>query len=145
MQKEKMSDCIFCKIIKGEILAAKIYENDKIIAFLDIAPVNPGHTLVVSKEHYENLLSTPEEILCEMISKVKSVAKAVISGMDAEGFNLGVNNGKVAGQIIPHLHFHIMPRYTGDGRKLWLGEKSNPKELEKIAQKIKNSLKSSSP
>lgn len=137
IQKEKMKDCIFCKIIRGEIPATKVYENDEIIAFLDIMPVNPGHTLVISKEHYENLLSTPEDILCEMISKAKLIAKAVVSGMGAGGFNLGVNNGKVAGQIVPHIHFHIMPRYPEDGRVLWLGKKSDPKELEKIAQKIK--------
>jgi histidine triad (HIT) family protein len=135
-----MNNCIFCKIIKGEIPAAKVYENNEIIAFLDIMPINPGHTLVVSKKHYEDLLSTPDEILCQMILKTKLIAKAVISAMKVEGFNLGINNGKVAGQIIPHLHFHIMPRYEGDGRKLWLGKKSDPKELTKIAKKIKEKL-----
>jgi len=135
------NNCVFCKIIKGEIPAVKIYENAKILAFLDISPVNPGHTLLVPKEHYENLLETPNEILAELMIYTRKIAQAVIKGVNSEGFNLALNNGQVAGQVIPHLHFHIMPRFKGDGYKLWEGKKSNPEELQKIAQKIKNYLR----
>lgn len=135
-----MQNCIFCKIVKGEIPATKIYENDKIVAFLDIAPVNPGHALVVSKKHFENLLSTPNEILAEMILKSKIIAKAIVDGLGIKGFNLAINNGKVAGQVVFHVHFHIIPRYEGDGRALWLGKKTNLKELEKIAKKIRKAI-----
>lgn len=135
-----MQECIFCKIIRGEIPSTKIYENDKILAFLDIAPINPGHTLVVPKAHYSTLLETPEEILTEMIIKVKKVALAVLCGLKIDGFNLGLNNGKLAGQVVPHVHFHIIPRIEGDGLKPWPQRKYKMGEAEKVARKIREAM-----
>lgn len=136
-----MTDCVFCKIIKKEIPSNIIYENDKVIVFLDINPVNDGHTLIVPKEHYENLLDAPKEILEELILATQKIAKAVTKALNYSGFNLGVNNGQVAGQIIPHLHFHIIPRKEGDNLKPWPGRKTNQKDLEKIAQKIREEIR----
>ncbi len=133
-------DCIFCKIIRNGIPAAKVYENGKIIAFLDINPVNPGHTLVIPKEHYANLVATPEAVLDEMIRAVKKLAPVIMKATDTKGFNLGVNNGSVAGQLIFHTHFHIMPRKDGDGHRLWQGKPYSEGEMAALAKKIKAEL-----
>ncbi len=132
--------CLFCKIISHEIPANIVYEDDKIMAFLDIMPVNPGHTLIVPKEHFENILDAPEEILAEMMAVAKKIGKAVEQSLGYEGFNLGVNNGHAAGQAVEHLHFHIMPRKIGDGLKLWPQKKYGAGEAEIIAKKIKENL-----
>lgn len=135
-----MSDCLFCKIVKGAIPFAKVYEDDKILAFLDIKPVNPGHTLVITKEHYANLLETPEEYLAAIIAVSKKIAPAVLKAVGSLGFNLGVNNGSVAGQLVPHVHFHIMPRFTGDGHELWHGVEYAPEEMARVAEAIRKEL-----
>lgn len=133
-------ECIFCKIIAGEIPAHKVYENDKSIAFLDIRPVNPGHTLIVPKEHYENFLDAPSEVLAAMMDATQKVAKAVLLATGDNSFNLGVNNGVVAGQVVFHLHLHIMPRHLDDGHHLWHGREYQAGEAEKLAQKIKEQI-----
>lgn len=135
-----MEDCIFCKIIKGELPSTKVYEDDDILAFLDINPVNPGHTLVIPKEHYEDFSSTPNEILSKMMLIIDKVSKAMMEGLNVSGFNLSLNNGKAAGQIVPHTHFHIMPRFENDGHHLWAGKPYAEGEMEKVAEKIKNNL-----
>ncbi len=136
-----MTDCIFCKIIKGEMSCNKIYEDDKVLAFLDTAPVNKGHTLVVPKEHYEDIQTIPENLLCKVISAVKNIAPVVIKVMGASSFNLSVNNGREAGQIISHLHFHIMPRFKNDGLEPWPSKRYQDREAEKITERIKQLLK----
>jgi histidine triad (HIT) family protein len=135
-----MDDCVFCKIVKGEIPATKIYEDEIALAFLDIFPVSPGHTLVIPKEHYENFLAIPEETLRGVISASQKVAKAVVKGTGAEGFNFTQNNGKVAGQAVNHLHFHIIPRVEGDGLKHWPHKDYTDGEEQKISEKIKINL-----
>lgn len=134
-------DCIFCKIISKEIPANFVYENDKIVAFLDIAPVNPGHTLVVPKKHCENILDAPEDVLHELILATQKISRAMCQGLGYKGFNLGVNNGRVAGQLVPHLHFHIMPRKIGDGLRLWPQRKYGKGEAEKIVEKIREKIR----
>lgn len=129
-------DCLFCKIIKGELPCQKVYEDEHIFAFLDIHPVNPGHTLVVPKEHCENILDASPEILFHLISAVKKIAAAALQAVDSQGFNLGVNNGTIAGQVVGHLHFHIMPRFQGDKKQLWTGSDYKEGEAEKIAREI---------
>ena len=132
-----MSDCIFCKIISGEIPSAKVYEDDSVFAFLDIAPVNPGHVLAVTKKHYANIEETPEEDLCALMKAVKRIGSAIKAGLGAEGYNLNENNDPIAGQVIPHLHFHVIPRRSGDGLKLWPQGKYEEGEAENVAEKIK--------
>jgi len=135
------SDCLFCKIIKGEIPATKVYEDDNILAFLDIHPVNPGHTLIVPKIHSEDLLNADENILQQMIVVTKKVATAILRGLNYEAFNLEQNNGKIAGQVIPHLHWHIVPRTADDGLKHWPGKEYTEGEAQEIADKIRNEVK----
>jgi len=133
--------CIFCKIIKGEIPCNKIYEDENLIAFLDIAPANKGHCLVVPKEHHETILETPENIMDYCMKAVKKIAKAMSAALGAEGFNILINTKKVAGQLVPHMHMHIIPRFKDDGVSLnWVPKKYKEKEAAEFADKIKSFL-----
>ena len=132
-----MSDCLFCKIAKEEVSCSKVWENDKIVAFLDLYPVNKGHVLVIPKEHYETILDVPDDLLQELILVVKKLSKVVKDAMGAGGFNVGMNNYKVAGQIIPHAHFHIIPRFEDDGLKHWSSGKYEDGEIGGVLDKIK--------
>ena len=129
-------DCIFCKIIKGEIPCSKIYEDDKVFAFLDIMPVNPGHTLIVPKKHSENIFDIPEDDLKAVASVMKKVSVAVKKGTGCDGISIAQSNGEAAGQVVPHVHFHVMPRLKGDGLKLWPQRKYKDGELEETKKKI---------
>ena len=135
-------DCIFCKIVAGELPAAKVYEDKRFLAFLDINPINKGHVLVIPKEHHETLTNTPADILKDLIAIVKTLAPAVVSGAGGAGFNLGVNNGKVAGQLVDHVHFHIIPRLDNDNLHPWPGKQYAEGEKESYAQRILKSLES---
>ena len=132
--------CIFCKIVAGEIPSYKVYEDEDVYAFLDIAPVNYGHTLVVSRKHFTNMEEIPENELCQLIKAVKKVGKALKDGLGVAGYNIGENNDPVAGQIIPHIHFHVMPRRADDGLRLWPQGKYEEGKAEKIAEKIRKVL-----
>jgi histidine triad (HIT) family protein len=136
-----MDNCIFCKIIKGEIPAEKIYEDENFLAFLDITPVNHGHTLLIPKNHYENIYVLPEDILSKISPFFKKIAMAVKKATNADGINIGMNNEGAAGQVIPHAHFHIMPRFLNDGYILWHGKEATPEELKENAEKIRQTLK----
>lgn len=133
-------DCIFCKIIKGEIPCAKVYEDDKVFAFLDIEPVNEGHTLVVPKRHHKDLFELPEEFLAHSLAVIKKIAAAVKEAVDADGINIGMNNGAAAGQAVFHAHFHIIPRYTGDKLGEWPRKKYAEGGINAFARKIKDLL-----
>ena len=132
-----MPDCIFCKIAKGEIPSEKIYEDEYTYAFLDIYPGNHGHTLVIPKEHFENIYSIPDEEWCRLMLTVKKVADAAKRGMDADGINLFMNNEEAAGQEIPHAHIHIIPRFREDGFKPFHKTSYKEGEIGKIAEKIR--------
>ena len=134
-------NCIFCKIIKGEIPCRKIYETENILAFLDINPVNPGHTLVIPKQHYELIEQVPEDILAELIKAIKKITPAIKKAAGTDSNNLAVNNGKTAGQVVPHVHFHIMPRHENDGLKLWEGKSHPDNFMEKTQKDIVNFIK----
>lgn len=128
--------CIFCKIVAGEIPSYKVYEDEKVIAFLDINPVSRGHTLVLPKKHFENLENISEDELCKVIKAVKKIGQAIKDGLGVKGYNVTLNNGSVAGQIIEHIHFHIIPRQEGDGLHLWPQKKYKEGEAEEILRKI---------
>jgi len=132
--------CLFCKIINGEVPAQVVYEDRAVLAFLDIFPSNPGHVLVVPKKHCEPWLDASGEDLRSLISVLPKIAGAVLKALDYEAFNLAVNNGKIAGQVIPHLHFHIVPRRGGDGHELFRGVKAEENELKDFAGKIKKQM-----
>lgn len=112
---EEARKCIFCSIADGEIPAAKLLETDRIVCFLDINPVNEGHALVVPKRHVESLLDLRQGEMHAAIFAVQRVGRAAVRATDADGFNVLQNNGEVAGQEIPHVHFHVIPRFENDG------------------------------
>jgi histidine triad (HIT) family protein len=135
-----MTDCIFCNIIVGEIPSANIYQDEYTYAFLDINPNNHGHTLVIPKEHYKNLYDVPEDILCAMSKTAKKLAEAVKKGVSADGVNLAMNVERAAGQLVDHIHFHVIPRFNNDGYKHWGHKPYKDREMEDIAGKIKAHL-----
>ena len=135
-----MNDCIFCKIVKGEIPSNKVYEDEKVLAFLDIGPVNKGHALVIPKEHYVNIYDIPENLLKNVIAAVKKVSKAVKKGVNADGINLNMSNDPSAGQVVMHSHIHIIPRFKDDGLKHWPQSKYKEGEAEEVKKKIKENL-----
>jgi len=135
-----MTDCIFCKIIEGKIPSIKVFENEKIIAFLDISPVNPGHVLVMPKKHFKNIFDVPEDLLCETVKISKKIASSLIKAKLAQGINIGINNELAAGQLVMHLHVHVMPRLENDGFKHWQGKAYPKDQAEKIADEIRKAL-----
>ncbi len=135
-----MSDCIFCNIVSKEIPKDILYEDEMSLAFLDIAPVRAGHTLVIPKKHTETFLETDQETLKAVITATQKVAQAVVGGMRAEGCNVSTNNGRAGGQVVFHLHWHIIPRVAGDGLVLWPQQKYVEDEEVSTFQKIKRLL-----
>ncbi|MEI6528838.1 MAG: HIT family protein [Candidatus Falkowbacteria bacterium] len=111
--------CIFCKIVNHEIPCHLIYEDDKTLVFLDIKPVNPGHLLVLPKMHYANIEETPADVLADIILVVKKMGKLLKDKLGVLGYNVMENNDPIAGQGVPHLHFHVIPRHEGDGHVQW--------------------------
>ncbi len=109
-----MTDCVFCKIISGEIPSKKVYENDNTIAFLDINPANKGHVLVAPKRHFENIFDVTDSCLKEIVSAVKMMSKRIKSKLGTDAINIVQNNGRYAGQLVNHIHFHVIPRYPND-------------------------------
>ncbi|MFV0479668.1 MAG: HIT family protein [Anaerorhabdus sp.] len=104
--------CIFCKIIQGDLPSFKVYEDEYVLAFLDINPVTLGHTLVVPKHHVENIEHASEECLMHLAKTLPTIANQIKSTCQAKGFNYLSNSEKVSGQLVDHLHFHIIPRYS---------------------------------
>ncbi|MBI3033714.1 HIT family protein [Candidatus Woesearchaeota archaeon] len=135
-----MKDCIFCKVVRGEIPSARVYEDENIIAFLDIAPVHKGHTLVIAKEHYETIMELPDRLLQELAVAVKRVSRAVMRATNAGGISLSLANHGIAGQTVPHAHFHVMPRFEGDGLRHWPQGKYAEGEMKEYSEKIKASM-----
>lgn len=136
-----MSDCIFCKIIEGKIPSSKVYSDDKNLAFLDISPANKGHVIVIPKKHSETISELPDEDLISLMKVVKIISKALLDEFD--GVNVLQNNKIAAGQFVPHLHFHVIPRNSGDGLELahWKPLKYADGEMQEYQDRIKNFLK----
>lgn len=135
-----MNDCIFCKIITGEIPSHKVYEDADSFAFLDISPDNPGHTLVVPKDHFENIYTIPEEALCRLMISVKKIALALKHAELADGVNINMNNEKAAGQVVFHAHIHVIPRLESDDFKFKKGKEYKEGEAESIRKIMTKSL-----
>ena len=112
-------ECIFCKIVAGEVPSQKVLETDEVYAFLDIAPVKPGHVLVVPKEHAATLLEMDAALATPVHVAIQSLGRAAMEATGAQGFNLQVNTHHAAGQLVPHVHYHIIPRHEDDGLSLW--------------------------
>ena len=133
-----METCIFCKIAAGKLSSTKVYEDAATLAFLDISPINKGHILVIPKKHAVNLLDVDEKTLSLTMQTVQRIARALRKY--AAGVNIGQNNDRAAGQIVDHLHFHVIPRRTNDGLEAWPGGSYKEGEIEAIAEEIKNLL-----
>lgn len=136
-----MSTCVFCEISAGRIPCTKLYENEHVLAFLDIGPISDGHTLVVPKAHYDRLHQCPPDVLAELARVVGFLAEPVARAVQADGYNVLNNNGSAAGQVVEHVHVHIIPRKTGDGVfDRWPAYKYPLGKAEAIAEKIKKNL-----
>jgi histidine triad (HIT) family protein len=138
----KRDDCIFCKIAAGEIPCSKVFEDDTTLAFMDIAPLNKGHLLVIPKTHFDNILEIDEETYGRLFSLICRIAKAVGAGISPDGMTVMQLNGKAASQVVPHLHIHIVPRWMGDGLAIssWESVTGDMKDISATAEIIKSKL-----
>lgn len=134
-----MSDCIFCKIVAKEIPATVLFEDDDVLVFMDIGPIIKGHALVIPKKHYDPVTKTPEEMVARLHVVARNVAQAQLDGLGADGVNIMQNNGKAAGQEVPHIHVHVIPRFDGDGHHWnWAAKKyDNFEEMSKLAEAMR--------
>ncbi|PSO45047.1 MAG: HIT family protein [Parcubacteria group bacterium SW_6_46_9] len=133
---------IFTKIIAGDIPHHKIYEDESTFAFLDAEPVNPGHTLVVPKEPYQNIYEIPQDDFTKVMETVHRLAPKIKDGVSADGINIGINNEPAAGQEVMHLHVHIMPRFDSDSFSHWQGQDDYHDDVrgKEIAENIREEL-----
>ena len=130
-------DCLFCDIISGKQTGYFIYEDENFVAILDKYPIDDGHSLVLTKKHYETITDMPEDEVGKLFSKVLKIARLIIDTTKADGFTLAQNNGKAAKQIIPHVHVHIIPRYKSKGSIWTKREIISDNELQSLSEKIK--------
>jgi histidine triad (HIT) family protein len=135
-----MRDCIFCRIAAGEMPAVRVLETPEVLAFLDIAPVNYGHTLVIPKAHYQNLLELPDGLWTSIGQVCRRVAQALMATLSAQGFNIGMNNFGAAGQEVFHAHLHVIPRYHTDGLQLFPQASYKPGDREKTGEQLRWAL-----
>jgi histidine triad (HIT) family protein len=137
--------CVFCSIIEGHLPTAEVYQDDNFLVLMDKYPINIGHTLVIPKVHYDNLLSMPPAEVGRLYSLVTIISESVVASVNADGFNVGQNNGIAANQIVPHVHVHIIPRFkpdSPDGK--WPKRRvASYEELLETAKKIRSRINSS--
>ncbi len=132
------SECIFCRIVRGEIPCAKLYETGTVLAFLDIAPVRPGHALVIPKAHHATILDLDPGLGADLVTAFRTVGAALMAATGATGFNLGLNCNASAGQLVFHAHWHLIPRVEGDGLHLWpSGAYASMDEMNALAESIR--------
>lgn len=131
------NDCVFCAIAAGEIPSFKVYEDEQVLAYLDINPFSKGHTLVIPKRHSAGLLDTDDETLAVVVARVKKVAAHLKEKLGCDGFNIVQNNGEAAGQTVRHVHFHIVPRWTGDDAMSFAGKPGDMEALKALAGEIR--------
>ncbi|MDL1966689.1 MAG: HIT family protein [Candidatus Desulfofervidus auxilii] len=137
-----MGDCIFCKIIQGEIPATKVYEDEKVLAFMDINPLNDGHTLVVPKRHAETIFEIDPQDLIATMKVAQRLAIAIKKALNSDGMIVVQLNNKAAGQMVPHLHIHLIPRWENDGLQIgkWEIKPGDMEKIKDIAEKIKKEV-----
>jgi histidine triad (HIT) family protein len=138
-----MSDCIFCKIVAGEIPCTKVFEDDQCLAFMDINPISAGHTLLIPKKHYELITEMPADEAAHLGRHLPAMARAVRDAMKATALNILQNNGRVAGQAVGHMHIHFIPRWADDGLGFrWPAKPADFAMLAKQAEAIRAGLRS---
>jgi histidine triad (HIT) family protein len=131
-------DCIFCEIISGNIPATKVYEDDQTFAFMDIAPANPGHLLVIPKQHHRNIFDIPPETAGKIMAVATKLASAIKAALNSDGLNLFQSNEAAAFQEVFHFHLHLIPRWEGDGLVTpWRNKGSDSDQIREIANKIR--------
>lgn len=131
-------DCIFCKIARGQMFCAELFSSDRVLSFLDIAPVNKGHALVLPKDHYETMFDVPAELLGEIMAVQQTLGKAIMRVTGAQGMNVLTNCHRAAGQLVPHVHWHLIPRFEGDGLELWpQGQYRDNEEMNRLAEAVR--------
>lgn len=135
-----MPDCLFCKIVRGELPSYKVYEDDATLALLDINPVNPGHTLVIPKIHATDLFDAEDSDWQALTKTVRIIAHALESALKPDGINIGMNNRASAGQTVFHAHMHVIPRREGDGYTPWHGKPYAAGVAEETLKKIRAAL-----
>ncbi len=134
-------DCIFCKIAKGEIPSATIYESNDFKCILDVAPANKGHALIIPKEHSDNIFELDAEMAAKVFSFATVAARAIKEETGCDGLNIVQNNGEVAGQTVNHFHMHIIPRFKGDEVKVtWKQLETESEAQNELAKAIKKRL-----
>lgn len=133
-------DCIFCKIINDDIPGYKIYEDDKVVAFFDILPISPGHTIVAPKNHVSDVEDLSVEDMEAMARAVKKIGKAMLDGLGVKGYSVFLDNKSAANQHVPHVHFHVVPRAEGDGLERWPSSGYGEGEADECMDKIKSNL-----
>ena len=132
-----MDNCVFCKIINNEIPSAKVYEDDLVLAFLDLGPINYGHALVIPKEHHESSATIPENVAGRMFRVGSRIGVALKRKLDYDAFNLHLADGTAAGQVVMHAHLHVGPRGVEDGfRWNWRQQKYPENKMQEIAAEI---------
>jgi histidine triad (HIT) family protein len=134
-------DCIFCKIAAGEIPSAVVFENESAFAFLDVGPLAEGHVLVIPRDHYARVTDLPESVCAQIATVIPRLGRALMEVTQAAGFNLLANNGEAAGQVVQHVHFHLVPRVPKDGLGYrWNAGKYEPGQAERIAADYRSAL-----
>ena len=136
------ADCIFCKIVAGAVPSTRVYDDADTLAFMDSGPIVKGHTLVIPKAHFDSIAVTPPAVLQKLILVVQRVARAQFAGLAADGVNVTQANGATAGQVVPHLHFHVIPRFRTDGHHWnWKAQSyDGPAEALAFAKRIADAL-----
>ena len=141
MAENKTESCIFCKIANSTIPSYKVYEDNDIIAFLDVNPVSKGHTLVLPKEHIRNITTCPKDLLDKAFRVAQLIAQAEITQLGASGVNVITNCGAAAGQSVDHFHIHVIPRFENDGLKLGFEPgKLEDADMKQICYSIKEGI-----
>lgn len=140
-----MKDCIFCKIVEGKIKSEKIIETQNVLSFLDINPKASGHSLVIPKGHEKVLVDINDDVLCEIFEVTKKVEKALKKVLNPDAFTIGINDGKAAGQEIPHFHVNVIPRFEDDGGRPIHSVVENPpkRKISEIADDIRRTFEPS--
>ena len=136
------ADCVFCKIVAGEIPCSRVYEDEALLAFMDIGPIVRGHTLVIPREHIDPVTAADEALTGRLFNAARRIAAAQMNALGADGVNIMQNNGRVAGQAVFHLHVHVIPRFRDDGHHWnWNpGSYDAPSDMQALAENIAAAL-----
>lgn len=136
-----MNDCIFCGVVAKTIPSYIICEDEHSLALLNIDPINPGHAVIIPRQHYKDFFDTPSEVLTSMSELIKKVGPVIKDIVGADAINIGINNGSSAGQVIFHLHIHLIPRFETDGLKSWERNATMAfPDKDELLEKIKTAL-----